>query len=106
MAICLEPVHVPTQAVNLGPKVTQTWLLRWRWLSLCGQKEGPISCCKGQLCIRILVPAQQCSVVLDTVMFMRYSWGIGAKVANDSMRSAATTLAEYANKGGVGDRDG
>lgn len=53
-----------------------------------------------------VVSAQQCSLVLDTFMLMCYSWGIGAKVANDSMRSAATTLAEYANKGGVGDRDG
>jgi len=34
------------------------------------------------------------------------SWGIGAKVANDSMRSAASTLAEYASKGGQGDIDG
>ncbi len=34
------------------------------------------------------------------------SWGIGAKVANDSMRSAANTLAEYASKGGQADIDG
>jgi len=34
------------------------------------------------------------------------SWGIGAKVANDSMRSAASTLAEYASKGGQADIDG
>ena len=34
------------------------------------------------------------------------SWGIGAKVANDSMRSAAATLAEYASKGGQGDSEG
>ena len=34
------------------------------------------------------------------------SWGIGAKVANDSMRSAASTLAEYASKAGQADIDG
>lgn len=38
--------------------------------------------------------------------FLLQSWGIGAKVANDSMRSAAATLAEYASKGGQGDTDG
>ena len=34
------------------------------------------------------------------------SWGVGAKVANDTMRSAASTLAEYASKGGQADIDG
>ncbi|DBA86245.1 hypothetical protein WJX77_008239 [Trebouxia sp. C0004] len=38
--------------------------------------------------------------------FLLQSWGIGAKVANDSMRSAASTLAEYASKGGQADIDG
>ena len=34
------------------------------------------------------------------------SWGVGAKVANDTMRSAASMLAEYASKGGQADIDG
>ncbi|KAL3157615.1 hypothetical protein ABBQ32_012066 [Trebouxia sp. C0010 RCD-2024] len=38
--------------------------------------------------------------------FLLQSWGIGAKVANDSTRSAVATLAEYASKGGQGDTEG
>ena len=42
----------------------------------------------------------------DSHYAINCSWGIGAKVANDSMRSAAATLAEYASKGGEEDTDG
>ena len=47
-----------------------------------------------------------CSILLcDDQFCVACSWGIGAKLANDSMHSAAAVLAEYASNGGQGDVD-
>ena len=55
-----------------------------------------------QAVFSVALAASDCTFII----LVYCSWGIGAKVANDSMRTAAATLAEYASKGGQGDVDG